>query len=84
MNTTQINDMVYATNPDLTGFFSRRESGSAYNQLRGNGQIFFASEKEFRKFARAFHQGTVYDYENCEAKYADVTSGGKFVWRLDK
>ncbi len=78
MNSYQIDNTVYATNNDLTGFFSRRESSGAYNQQIGNGQIFFANEKEFQKYCRARHNNDDY------SKTADVTSGGKFVWRVEK
>ena len=81
----QINDKVYATNNDLSGFFSRREHEGAYQQQRGNLDIGFANEREFQKFCRAWDtEQTAHDNYDPISKCADVTSSGRFVWRHDR
>lgn len=80
MISIQIENTVYATNNDLTGFFSRRENEGAYKQHRGNSDMFFATENEFRKYAKAVHAEAGKFLEDRE-KTPDVTRGGKFVWR---
>jgi hypothetical protein len=79
MESTELENMVYATNSDLTGFFSRKAHEGAYKQERGNGQIRFADVKEFRKFAKAIHEVGF-----SGPREPDVTSGGRFVWRKIK